>query len=77
MLAELWTAAGKALKADRLEVYQKSLGEVPLGLLELASSATRPTGMLRDVAETTDGGLPRGGASRRLPRPGGRVWRRG
>jgi hypothetical protein len=53
VLAELWTAAGKALEADRLEVYRNSLGEVPLGLLELASSATRPPGMLRDVAETT------------------------
>ena len=36
MLAELWTAAGKALEADRLQVYRQSLGEVPLGLLELA-----------------------------------------
>ena len=54
--AELWTAAGKSLEAERLQVYRQSLGEVPLGLLELASSATRPTGMLRDVAETADGG---------------------
>jgi hypothetical protein len=36
VLAELWTAAGKALEADRLQVYRQSLGEVPLGLLELA-----------------------------------------
>jgi len=30
------TAAGKPLEADRLQVYRQSLGEVPLGLLELA-----------------------------------------
>ncbi len=36
VLAELWTAAGKPLEADRLQVYRQSLGEVPLGLLELA-----------------------------------------
>ena len=36
VLAELWIAAGKALEADRLQVYRQSLGEVPLGLLELA-----------------------------------------
>ena len=36
VLAELWTAAGKPLEADRLKVYRQSLGEVPLGLLELA-----------------------------------------
>ena len=36
VLEELWTAAGKPLEADRLEVYRQSLGEVPLGLLELA-----------------------------------------
>ncbi len=36
MLAELWTAAGKPLEADRLKVYRQSLGEVPLGLLERA-----------------------------------------
>ncbi|MCX6983175.1 MAG: hypothetical protein NT118_00300 [Lentisphaerae bacterium] len=36
MLAELWTAAGKPLEADRLKVYRQSLGEVPLGVLELA-----------------------------------------
>ncbi len=36
VLAQLWTAAGKPLEADRLEVYRQSLGEVPLGLLELA-----------------------------------------
>ena len=36
MLAELWTAAGKPLEADRLQVYRQSLGEVPLALLELA-----------------------------------------
>jgi len=32
----LWTAAGKPLEADRLEVYRQSLEDVPLGLLELA-----------------------------------------
>ncbi len=36
VLAELWTAAGKPLEADRLQVYRQSLGEVPLGLLERA-----------------------------------------
>ena len=36
VLAELWTVAGKPLEVDRLEVYGKSLGEVPLGLLEQA-----------------------------------------
>jgi putative transposase len=36
VLVELWTALGKPLEADRLEVYRNSLGEVPLGLLELA-----------------------------------------
>jgi len=61
VLAELWTAARKSLEANRLEMYRNSLGEVPLGLLELASSATRPTGMLRDVAETTGGPSPNWG----------------
>jgi len=36
VLVELWTAAGKPLEADRLEMYRNSLGEVPLGLLEVA-----------------------------------------
>jgi hypothetical protein len=36
VLADLWIAAGKPLEADRLQVYRQSLGEVPLGLLELA-----------------------------------------
>ena len=36
VLAVLWTAAGKPLEADRLQMYRQSLGEVPLGLLELA-----------------------------------------
>jgi hypothetical protein len=36
VLAELWKAAGKPVEADRLEIYAKSLGEVPLGLLEMA-----------------------------------------
>jgi hypothetical protein len=36
VLTGLWTAAGKPLEADRLEVYRQWLGEVPLGLLELA-----------------------------------------
>jgi hypothetical protein len=61
VLAELWTAAGKPLETDRLEVYGQSLGEVPLGLLEMASSVTR-------VAETADGGLPHWGATLRPPR---------
>jgi hypothetical protein len=36
ILSELWKAVGKPLEKDRLEVYRHSLGEVPLGLLELA-----------------------------------------
>ena len=40
VLAELWTAAGKPLEADRLQVYRQSLGEVPLGLLGLAVRRT-------------------------------------
>jgi hypothetical protein len=36
VLADLWTAAGKPLEADRLQVYRRSLEDVPLGLLELA-----------------------------------------
>ncbi len=85
VLAELWTAAGKPLEADRLKVYRQSLGEVPLGLLEravrrvirenvyhvvplpgvvwAASSATRPTGMLRNVAETAGWQLEAASAS--------------
>ena len=39
MLAELWTAAGKPLEADQLEVYRQSLGEVSLGLLVTAVEA--------------------------------------
>jgi len=36
ILSELWTSVEKPIDPDRLEVYQKTLGEVPLGLLELA-----------------------------------------
>jgi hypothetical protein len=36
VLAELWTAVGKPLEPDRLQVYRQALGEVPLGLLELS-----------------------------------------
>ena len=36
VLAQLWTAIGKSIDADRLDVYGKSLSGVPLGLLELA-----------------------------------------
>jgi hypothetical protein len=36
VLGELWTAVEKPVDAKRLKVYQKALGEVPLGLLELA-----------------------------------------
>ena len=45
VLAELWKAAGKPVEADRLEIYAKSLGDVPLGLLKLA--------MLRVIRENT------------------------
>ncbi len=33
----MWTAAGKPLEADRLQVYRQPLREVPLALLELAA----------------------------------------
>jgi len=36
VLTELWTAVGKPVNPRRLELYQRSLAEVPLGLLELA-----------------------------------------
>jgi len=36
VLAELWTALGKPLDAERLRVYQVAMESVPLGLLELA-----------------------------------------
>ena len=36
VLGQLWTAAGKRIDSKRLQVYQKALEEVPLGLLELA-----------------------------------------
>jgi len=36
VLAELWKAAGRPVEADRLEIYAMSLGEVPMGLLEMA-----------------------------------------
>ena len=36
VLSELWTSVEKPIDPDRLEVYQKVLEEVPLGLLELA-----------------------------------------
>jgi len=36
VLAELWTAAGKPVDAARLKVYQRTLEDIPLGLLELA-----------------------------------------
>lgn len=36
VLGGLWTSVGKPIDPDRLELYQSSLGEVPLGLLERA-----------------------------------------
>jgi hypothetical protein len=36
VLGELWTATGKTVDSKRLRVYQKALGDVPLGLLEKA-----------------------------------------
>ena len=36
VLSGLWTSVEKPIDPDRLEVYQKTLEEVPLGLLELA-----------------------------------------
>jgi hypothetical protein len=35
-LAKLWTAAGKPIDADRLDVYREALGFIPTGLLEQA-----------------------------------------
>jgi len=34
VLTELWTSVEKPIDPDRLELYQKALGDVPLGLLE-------------------------------------------
>lgn len=36
VLTQLWTAYDKPLDPERLTLYQKMLGEVPLGLLEKA-----------------------------------------
>jgi hypothetical protein len=36
VLGELWTAVGKPIDVQRLRVYQKAMGDVPLGLLESA-----------------------------------------
>jgi hypothetical protein len=36
ILAQLWTAIGKPIDADRLDLYGKALEDVPLGLLESA-----------------------------------------
>lgn len=36
VLSGLWTAFGKTLDADMLLAYQRQLGAVPIGLLELA-----------------------------------------
>jgi hypothetical protein len=54
VLAELWTAVGKPLDAERLKVYQKSLETIPLGLLELA--------VLRAIRENTYQLVPPPGA---------------
>jgi hypothetical protein len=34
ILAQLWTAIGKPIEPERLQVYRDQLGDVPLGLLE-------------------------------------------
>jgi hypothetical protein len=36
VLTQLWTAYDKPLDSSRLELYQKMLGDVPLGLLDKA-----------------------------------------
>jgi hypothetical protein len=36
VLAQLWTAVGKPIDPERLNVYRAALAGVPLGLLELA-----------------------------------------
>ena len=36
VLSELWISVEKPIEPDRLGVYQKALGDVPLGLLEKA-----------------------------------------
>ena len=38
MLARLWEAIDKPIDADRLQVYRRELGIIPLGLLEKAVS---------------------------------------
>ncbi len=38
VLSGLWLAAGKDLEQDRLQVYARELGDIPLGLLEKAVS---------------------------------------
>jgi len=36
VLGELWTAVGKPVDRERLQVYRNALADVPLGLLEVA-----------------------------------------
>ena len=36
VLVRLWQAVGKNVDAERLQIYQRELGDVPLGLLEKA-----------------------------------------
>lgn len=36
VLVRLWQAVGKPVDAERLQIYQRELGDVPLGLLEKA-----------------------------------------
>lgn len=36
VLSQLWTAYDKPIDSDRMQVYQKMLGKIPLGLLEKA-----------------------------------------
>jgi len=36
VLEELWSAVGKPIEPDRLQVYRNALADVPLGLLEVA-----------------------------------------
>ena len=49
-LVRLWDAVGKPLDASRLEIYQRELGDVPLGLLRLAVS--------RVIRENTYSNIP-------------------
>ena len=49
VLAQLWTAVGKPLDRERLELYARDLGDVPLGLLEAALRRVRNENIYSNV----------------------------